>query len=97
MSSLLQCVERLGRRLLREWAKLRYGVFDEVGYYQDASYPSFYRQEMNTTPTACTDAPVQGHRSVDCPVDKHLPLLTIRFLDESVYPQAWIGLRFGQR
>jgi len=51
-----------GRRLLREWAKLRYGVFDEVGYYQDASYPSFYRQEMNTTPTACTDAPVQGHR-----------------------------------
>ena len=57
-----------GRRLLREWAKLRYGVFDEVGYYQDGLYPSFYNDSGATTPTGCTDAPVHGHRSVTAAV-----------------------------
>ena len=29
----------IGRKLLREWIKHRYGVFDETGFHSDDQYP----------------------------------------------------------
>lgn len=47
----------IGRELVREWAKYRYGVFDEVGYANDPIYPQCYRMEKGL-PTGCSDAPI---------------------------------------
>lgn len=49
-----------GRELVREWAKYRYGVFDEVGYANDPIYPQCYRMERNQA-TGCSDAPIQSN------------------------------------
>ena len=53
-----------------EWAKLRYGVFDEHGYPGDKNYPLFYYKEeivngnteFNLKPNFCTDYDIQGRR-----------------------------------
>lgn len=50
----------VGRELVREWAKYRYGVFDEVGYANDPIYPQCYRAERSQ-PTGCSDAPIQSN------------------------------------
>ncbi|XP_014279216.1 calcium-activated chloride channel regulator 1 [Halyomorpha halys] len=36
----------IGRVLVREWAKYRYGVFDEVGYVDDSVYPTCYHSDL---------------------------------------------------
>lgn len=52
----------IGRELVREWAKYRYGVFDEVGYANDPIYPQCYRQERGAQEaTGCSDAPIVGN------------------------------------
>lgn len=35
-------VYETAKTLLKEWAKFRYGVFDEYGFLGDSAYPSFY-------------------------------------------------------
>lgn len=35
-----------GKSLAREWAKYRYGVFDEIGYFDDPVYPSCYYSDL---------------------------------------------------
>ena len=53
-----------------EWAKLRYGVFDQHGYPGDKTYPLFYYEEtlvngnteFNLKPNFCTDFDIQGRR-----------------------------------
>lgn len=35
----------VGRELVREWAKYRYGIFDEIGYPNDPIYPMCYKTE----------------------------------------------------
>lgn len=48
------------RLLLSEWAKFRWGVFEEKGVPGDPLYPPQYR-DPNThrwEPTACTDGPI---------------------------------------
>ncbi|XP_059491187.1 calcium-activated chloride channel regulator 1-like [Neocloeon triangulifer] len=47
----------LGRALVREWAKLRYGVFDEAGIPGDAVYPPCYHDEKDGAArvSGCTD------------------------------------------
>ena len=55
---------------VHEWAKLRYGVFEEYGYPGDSQYPMFeYEQsyvdgqlQSNLVPNFCTDYPLQGSR-----------------------------------
>ena len=55
---------------VHEWAKLRYGVFEEYGYPGDKQYPLFYYEEefingqsdFNLKPNFCTDTEIQGRR-----------------------------------
>lgn len=59
-----------GKVLLQEWAKLRWGVFDELGYPGDESFPLFYIWNDNSgasgggtiLPTYCANTPVEGRR-----------------------------------
>jgi hypothetical protein len=58
--------------MVREWAKYRYGVFEENGYPGDPLYPSFYRSYLDADsdgfvgsdevprPTTCTNVPAEG-------------------------------------
>lgn len=55
---------------VHEWAKLRYGVFEEYGYPGDDQFPLFYYEEsyteagvvQNLMPNFCTDVNLQGTR-----------------------------------
>ena len=50
-----------GRVLVHEWAKYRWGVFEEAGYAEDPLYPSFYQRSADQwAPTGCADAAVAG-------------------------------------
>ena len=50
-----------GRVLVHEWAKYRWGVFEEAGYAEDPLYPSFYRRTADQwRPAGCSDAAVAG-------------------------------------
>lgn len=51
----------VGRELVREWAKYRYGVFDEIGFANDAIYPQCYRAAERMQPTGCSDAAIAGN------------------------------------
>lgn len=63
-----------GKALLMEWAKLRWGVFDELGYPGDESFPLFYILDDRENgghfgggkihPTYCADKVVEG-RQID--------------------------------
>ena len=47
--------------LVHEWAKYRWGVFEEAGYAEDPLYPSFYRRSADQwAPTGCADTAVAG-------------------------------------
>ena len=56
---------------VHEWAKLRYGVFEEFGYPGDKQYPLFYYEQFYTDngpvqelrPNFCTDEDLQGTRT----------------------------------
>ena len=57
----------LARLFVREWAKFRYGVFDEFGYRDDSMYPPFYKKYFNNgaseeSLTACVDQQWIGDR-----------------------------------
>lgn len=56
----------LGKELTKQWAKYRYGVFDEVGYAGDAVYPSCYASETSTSAevNGCSDKPISQTRYV---------------------------------
>ena len=43
-----------GKELVREWAKFRYGVFDERGFAQDPVYPKCFLSDR-TEVTGCSD------------------------------------------
>ena len=50
-----------GRVLVHEWAKYRWGVYEETGYAGDRLYPSFHRASAERwTPTGCSNRPVSG-------------------------------------
>ena len=52
---------RPGKLLAREWAKLRYGVFDEHGFADDPLYPAYHQVGDLVLPTATTNAMVRGN------------------------------------
>lgn len=56
----------LGRRLVREFAKYRYGVFDEFGYDEDPVYPTCYNGDdtERQSLTSCSDLPLDGDHGV---------------------------------
>ena len=59
-----------GNLFAHEWAKLRYGVFEEYGFPGDANYPLFYADTEFTPsgyvtvdkPNFCTDQEIAGHK-----------------------------------
>ncbi|XP_063886379.1 calcium-activated chloride channel regulator 1-like [Scylla paramamosain] len=53
-----------GNVLVHEWAKFRWGVFEEYGHLHDAIFPQVYLDDTNTiTPTYCTDNQLEGAMS----------------------------------
>jgi hypothetical protein len=65
-----------GKVIVREWARLRYGVFEEHGYTGDESaFPMFYRsasagqQTADLVPNVCSDEPVDFTFDYGCHVD----------------------------
>ena len=52
-----------GKVFTHEWAKYRYGVFEEYGYPGDDRYPMFYYDRYGElVPNYCTDTALQGYR-----------------------------------
>ena len=50
-----------GRVFAQEWAKFRWGVFEEYGHPDDPLYPTFYRTDVRTqAPTGCSNHEVIG-------------------------------------
>jgi hypothetical protein len=62
-----------GKAFVREWARLRYGVFEEHGYTgDDASFPMFYKESAGNdlVPNVCSDQqPVLFDFDYGCHVD----------------------------
>jgi calcium-activated chloride channel regulator 3/4 len=64
-----------GKVIVREWARLRYGVFEEHGYTgDDSAFPMLYRsasahQTGDSVPNVCSDKPVDFTYDNDCDVD----------------------------
>ncbi|XP_063885681.1 calcium-activated chloride channel regulator 1-like [Scylla paramamosain] len=54
-----------GKVLAQAWARLRWGVFDEVGYPEDERFPLFFRtwddsENMVVKPNYCADREIKG-------------------------------------
>ncbi|CAG0918345.1 unnamed protein product, partial [Notodromas monacha] len=68
------------RLIVKEWAKLKYGVFDETHRSaSDPSSPSYYTPfgisgPEEPVPTRCSNIPVKGHRNCVGPTCHFLPL-----------------------
>ncbi|CAG9830737.1 unnamed protein product [Diabrotica balteata] len=60
---LLRKNNNLGRELVKEFAKYRYGVFDEEGYQSDSIYPMCYYddQTKQVKVTGCSDLPLKDN------------------------------------
>ena len=48
------------KTFVKEWAKFRYGVFDEHGFTGDTLYPNFYKVQGKFLPTGSSTLPVKG-------------------------------------
>ncbi|EFA08980.2 calcium-activated chloride channel regulator 4 [Tribolium castaneum] len=61
--SLMQRDASLARSLVKEFAKYRYGVFDEQGYYNDPIYPMCFYDDQNkqAKATGCSDLPISDN------------------------------------
>ncbi|KAK4015731.1 hypothetical protein OUZ56_030705 [Daphnia magna] len=65
-----------GKLFVREWARLRYGVFEEHGYTgADTTFPTFYRpgtaqQSADMVPNVCSHEPVDFVVDYGCGVDR---------------------------
>lgn len=54
-------VSLAGNAIVREWAKYRYGIFDELGYESDAVYPQcFHGANERPQVTGCSDKPIEN-------------------------------------
>ncbi|KAJ1529422.1 hypothetical protein ONE63_006201 [Megalurothrips usitatus] len=83
-------VSELGRRLARELAKYRYGVFDEAGHDGDPVYPTCYSGDESDrlSLTSCSDLPLEGdHSACQNSASPNLSLL--------VQPSARASLMFA--
>lgn len=45
---------------VKEWAKFRYGIFDEYGFANDVLYPNFYKVQDKFLPTGTSNTVVKG-------------------------------------
>ena len=51
---------KTAKLLVKEWAKYRYGVFDDHGFAQDPLYPIYYESEGKILPTGSTNHMLTG-------------------------------------
>ncbi|XP_021958332.2 uncharacterized protein LOC110854228 [Folsomia candida] len=53
---------RLGKALLAQFARLRFGVWEEHGFPGDAKFPYYWKRLLGTEweVNTCTDAPIEG-------------------------------------
>lgn len=60
-NSLSADADHLAHQFIKEFAKYRYGVFDEQGYTGDAVYPVCYHGQEGESPkvTGCSDLPIK--------------------------------------
>ncbi|KAI9556636.1 hypothetical protein GHT06_016426 [Daphnia sinensis] len=69
-----------GKLFVREWARLRYGVFEEHGYTgDDSAFPTFYRpgsaqQSADMVPNVCSHEPVDFTVDYGCGIDRQTGL-----------------------
>jgi hypothetical protein len=49
-----------GRILLHEWAKFRYGVFEEFGYYNDPIFSPCYSMGGKDWYSSCSDVQLEA-------------------------------------
>ena len=57
----LSLLSAAARALVHEWARYRWGVFEETGFTGDRLYPSFHRASaVQWAPTGCSNRPVSG-------------------------------------
>ena len=61
-------------RLLKEWTKLRFGVFEEVGFHADSLYPRVFQEGKQNLTNAGCNTTVQV-RSRSCFYERKSPLL----------------------
>lgn len=45
---------------VHQWAKFRYGIFDEEGFSGDKLYPSYYKRDGQIMPTGSSNVPLKG-------------------------------------
>lgn len=45
---------------VHEWAKLRYGIFDEFGFAGDSLYPNYFKVDGHVVPTGSSDVLIKG-------------------------------------
>lgn len=45
---------------VHEWAKLKYGVFDEFGFNRDPLYPNYFKYQGRVLPTGTSNVPISG-------------------------------------
>ena len=45
---------------VHEWAKFRYGIFDEFGFSGDDLYPNYYKVDGQMVPTGSSDLLIKG-------------------------------------
>ena len=64
--------KQVAKLLLTEWAKYRWGVFEEIGHEGDLLYPQYFRDPHTNTmrPNQC---PPPGQSSPFCEVKDHIP------------------------
>nr|XP_029714364.1 calcium-activated chloride channel regulator 1-like [Aedes albopictus] len=76
--------DTIGREFVREWAKYRYGVFDEIGFDKDPVYPRCYiNDDHEVKLTGCSDAPVNDHGLCGSPTSPPVPYNISDILDRN--------------
>lgn len=51
---------RPSKLFIKEWAKLRYGIFDEFGFINDHMYPNYYYHQGRIVPSGASNVNLEG-------------------------------------
>lgn len=57
--------EAAARRFVHEWAKFRYGIFDDMGFAGDALYPAYYKEQGHARPSVAANGHLAGEWLLD--------------------------------
>lgn len=89
--------DTIGREFVREWAKYRYGVFDEIGFDKDPVYPRCYiNDDHEVKLTGCSDAPVNDHGLCGSPTSPPVPYNISDILDRNARTSIMFAAEIGR-